>query len=393
MIKIVAAANAMKGSLSSVQAAASIARGVEDAFKIFSQNTGKNLTFSVIQKPVADGGDDTLDAIAEKFYKTPVIGPFGSPIEAKWGSLGQTAIIEMAKASGIALVPPSQLNPFVANTYGTGQLISKAIDEGFKDILLTIGGSATVDGGIGAISALGVQFYDKNGKSLKAFGNSAAGQIFNMDLTKILNKCKGVNISIACDVNNPLLGPSGASAIFGPQKIAPQNHVPKEKLERLVSELENNLKHLSEVMKKCTGKDVANMPGCGAAGGFPLSFCSILNSKVERGSKLVLDILNFNKLIDSDIVITCEGRCDIQTLHGKGPYEVCNVMKKSHVIMLCGGIESKEAEEGMLKAGANVVSSIVDGPNSLETCIHKTDELLQRASFRHVYSYLTTKYT
>ena len=389
MLRIVAAPNAMKGSLSASAAAASIARGVEEAFKFFNLKAGRSLKFQVIQKPVADGGDNTVDVIADKFYETPVCGPlFESTINAKWGSYGKTAIIEMAKASGIALVKPSQLDPFKATTYGTGQLISKAIDAGFKNILLTIGGSATVDGGIGAISALGAKFYDKNGNYIKKpFGNSIAGIINRINLTEIHQKCKDVKISIACDVDNPLLGPNGSAAVFGPQKLAPQNRNSEN-----VSKMENNLKNLSEVLEKVTGKKVAKLPGCGAAGGFPLSFCSILNAKMETGSKLVLDLLNFNKLKGADIVITCEGQCDIQTLHGKGPYAVCNMMKDSYVIMLCGGIESTEVEKGMIMAGANIVSSITDRPSTLDKCIQRTDELLRRATFRYVYSYLSAKF-
>ena len=392
MLKVVVAPNAMKGSLSTDLAAKSISKGVEDAFFFFSRNFKRDLKFDIISRPVADGGDDTLDAVAEKIYKTSVTGPFGEIINSRWGSRGNTAVIEMAKASGIAMVPSDRLDPFIANSYGTGELINAAIDKGFKDILLTIGGSATVEGGIGAGSALGALFYDKDGKQVKPFGNNAAGIIEKIDLSRIKQRCKDIKISIACDVDNPLLGPHGASAIFGPQKIAPKDREIPSILKSKVNKLEKNLKHLSEVLKKCTGKDVSQMPGSGAAGGFPLTFCSMLDAKLEKGSKLVLNLLGFDKLKDADIVITCEGRCDIQTLHGKGPYEVCNMMKKSHVIMLCGGIESKEAEEGMLKVGANVVSAITDGPTTLENSIKRTDELLQRAAFRHVYSYLTTKY-
>lgn len=389
MLRIIAAPNAMKGSLSASDAAASIAKGVEEAFNFFKRTTGKTLPFQVIQKPVADGGDNTVDVIADKFYETPVCGPlYESTVKAKWGSYGKTAIIEMAKASGIALIKPSELDPFHATTYGTGQLISKAIDDGFKNILLTIGGSATVDGGIGAISALGAKFYDKKGNYIKKpFGNSIAGMINKIDLTEIANKCRDIKISIACDVDNPLLGTNGSAAVFGPQKLSPQNRNPAN-----VRRMEENLKHLSEILQKETGKDVANLPGCGAAGGFPLSFCSILNAKIEKGSKLILKLLNFDKLKGSDIVITCEGQCDNQTLHGKGPFEVCNMMKDSYVIMLCGAIESSEVEKGMISAGANIVSSITDGPSTLDNCMIRTKELLQRSSFRYVYSYLSAKY-
>lgn len=389
MLRIVDAPNAMKGSLSASASALAISRGVEEAFKFFNLKYRKSLKFEVIQKPVADGGDNTVDVIADKFYETPVTGPlFESTVKAKWGSYKDTAIIEMAKASGIALVKPSQLDPFKATTYGTGQLISKAIDSGFKNILLTIGGSATVDGGIGAISALGAKFYDKNGNYIKKpFGNSIAGTINRINLTEIKQRCKDVKISIACDVDNPLLGPNGSAAVFGPQKLAPQNQNSEN-----VLKMEKNLKHLSEILERETGKKVSKIPGSGAAGGFPLSFCSILDAKMETGSKLVLDLLNFEKLKGADIVITCEGQCDSQTLHGKGPFAVCNMMKDSFVIMLCGGIESVEVERGMVMAGANIVSSITDKPSSLNNCIKRTKELLQRATFRQVYSYLSAKY-
>lgn len=394
MIKVVAAANAMKGSLSASSAAASIAKGVRQAFTFFEANHGKNLPYTIIEKPVADGGDDTVDAIAEHFYATTVCGPLGSPINAKWGSFGKTAVIEMAKASGLTLVPSFQLDPFQTTTYGTGQLISKAIDSGFKDILLTIGGSATIDGGIGAISALGAKFFNQKGQLIsKPFGNKSIAEIYSMDLTNIHKKCKDVKISIACDVDNPLLGPNGSAAIFGPQKIAPKNRSPQAKLNSLIGQLDRNLAHLSMILEKETGKkNIAKWPGSGAAGGFPLSFCSILDAKMANGSKLVLKLINFDKLKGADIVVTCEGRCDNQTLHGKGPYEVCKMMKGSHIIMLSGGIESFDVEKGMLNAGANIVSALADGPSTLENSIQRTDELLQRSAFRYVYSYLSTKY-
>lgn len=391
MIKVVAAPNAMKGSLTASLAADAIESGVIEAFKLFNAHNNKKIDFQVIKRPVADGGDDTLDAIAENTYITDVTGPFQQRISAKWGSRGNTAIIEMAKASGIALQPPEQLDPFKATTYGTGELIQQAIKKGFKDILLTIGGSATVEGGIGVLSALGCKFYDSRGKRVE-HGNDSTGLVSKVDLDDMISLTRGINFSIACDVNNPLLGPKGAAAVFGPQKLSPKIRNSPIELKRCVELMESNIANFATRIEQATGNVVRDMPGCGAAGGFPLGFCSILGAKMQTGAKLVLDLLNFSELKGSDIVITCEGMCDSQTLHGKGPFAVCEFMKGSHIVMLSGGIQDEFTENQMLKAGASIVESICDSPASLQSCCERAAELIKRASKMEVYSYLSAKY-
>ncbi|KAH0795198.1 Glycerate kinase [Histomonas meleagridis] len=381
----------MKGSLSARAASKAIASGASEAINFYTKNFGKKINFDLICQPIADGGDDTLDVLAEEKYQTNVTGPLLQNVTAQWGSRGKTAIIEMAKASGIALLDPKDLNPFKATTYGTGQLIEAAVKKGFKDILITIGGSATCDGGIGALAALGAKFYDSHGNKFIPYGNISTGKVASIDLGNAQSLLKGVKISIACDVDNPLLGNHGSIYTFGKQKLCPSIQNNQQKLKQALSDMEKNIAKYSHLITKTTNKNVENLPGCGAAGGFPLSFCPIFDAKLERGSSLVLKILEFDKYKGSDLVFTCEGQCDEQTLHGKGPYAVVKKLEGSHIVFLCGGIESEEVEKKMLSEGASIVASITDRPETLQECIEATPELLRRAAFRHTYSYLVSK--
>ena len=391
-LKFVAAMGSMKGSLSAKNSSIAVSNGIKNAFQQFYQNFGKTaskITYEIIERPAADGGDDTLDAIADKIYETKVMNPLGHEILAIWGARDNQAVIEMAKASGIALIKSDQLNPFITTTFGTGQLIFNAIKKGYKNILLTIGGSATIDGGIGALGALGAQFFDKNSQRIKPYGNSAAGIVQTADFSKMKTLFKGISIKIACDVTNPLFGPNGSSNIFGPQKLPPKIRMNEKELKKCINKMEKNLMNFNQVLIKSCNRDVSSLPGSGAAGGFPIGFCSVLNAKLDKGSKLVLDLLKFDELLDADVVFTSEGRCDNQTLSGKTPFAICQKMKNSKVMVLCGGIQNSEVEEKMLKSGATLVSSICDKPMTLEESQKRTPELIQRAASRITYFYLS----
>jgi glycerate kinase len=318
------------------------------------------------------------------------MGPFGTVISAKYGAVGDTAVIELANASGFNLQGRSQLNPFVATSWGTGQLISDAIDRKFRKILLGIGGSATVDGGIGAMAALGAKFYDSFNNEIKPFGNDACHKVKRVDATEFVSRCKDSAISFACDVDSPLLGPRGAACLFGPQKMSDAMRQ-SSKLAELVAKLEMGLKNLSGRMVECGGRDVQDIKGVGAAGGFPLGFCSFLDSKLENGAELIFRAINFEQYCKCDIAVTCEGFCDSQTLRGKSPYAVCKWMKGKHVIVICGGLENEDVEKGMLDAGASMVLPLVDRSMALDSSIARIKELLRRATFRGVYSYLMSR--
>lgn len=386
--RVVAATNAMKGTVTARDAASIVVEGVKDAVRLFRDVWKSEISVQTVMRPVADGGDDTVDVLAERKMITPVVGPFRDTVGAQWGVLGDTAVIELAKASGIALQNETQLNPFTATSYGTGQLISKAIDSGYKKVILAIGGSATVDGGIGAMGALGAKFYDNKNKLIEPHGSNACERAVRVDLSEFKNRCRGVDFSIACDVDSPLLGPTGAAAMFGPQKMAPIVRNNPEKRTEAVRKLEQNLDKFSKLLVSAGGKDVSNVKGIGAAGAFSLGFCSFGFAKLRRGADLVLDALKFDQYRDFDVAFTSEGFCDSQTLRGKAPYVVCEWMKRSHVIVLCGGIESADVERGMCRAGASVVTALVDRPMPLEEAIKKTPELMRRAAFRNFYQFL-----
>jgi len=391
-IKIVSAANAMKGSLSAQMASNAMASGAREAVMLFNDVFAKNIKADIIVRPIADGGDDTLDVIAEKFYNSTVTGPLGDKINAKWGSRGQTAIIELAKASGIALVNPNDLNPFKTTTFGTGELINEALKHGFKKMLLTIGGSATVDGGIGALSALGAKFYNENNDIIHPFGNTAVGKVKRINMDSLKELAKEIEITFACDVENPLLGPNGASFVFGPQKLSPKIRNDQILRQDALVKMDMNLKQFSTILKDQLGVDPSIMKGSGAAGGFPIGFTTAMGAKLKKGADLVLDILQFDTLKDADIVLTSEGRFDSQTLCGKAPFALTKRMMKSQVIILAGSIESPEVEKNILKEGASLIAPISDAPLSLEECMNRTNELMHNCAMRNVFAYLKTKF-
>lgn len=386
-IKILSSANAMKGSLSAKQTSECIAKGVNKAFQKYNSLYSKNLNPEILIKPIADGGDDTVDVIADTFYKNTVKGPLCDPVEARWGSRGDTAVIEMAKSSGIALLPEDKLNPFVTTTFGTGELIMEAINKGFKKILLTIGGSATVDGGIGALAAMGAKFYDKNNELILPYGNSSLGKVAKIDFSAF-DKFKVVSFSIACDVDNILLGEKGSAAIFGPQKLAPSVRNDKSAKEKAVKEMDANLENFANIVKEATGKDIKLIKGIGAAGGLSIGFVAVFDAILKPGSEFILDLLEITEEMSPDIIITSEGKCDISTLNNKAPYALIKRFKKSYSIILTGAIESEEVEMKLNEAGASQVLTIEDGPINLSESMKRCAELIERASYRAVFAFL-----
>jgi glycerate kinase len=292
----------------------------------------------------------------------------------------------MAQASGIVLIKdPFLLDPLRASTFGTGQLIKKAVKHGFRKILLAIGGSATVDGGMGALSALGVKFYDKGGSIIREFGNKAAGIIHSIDFSQMQNILHGIDVSIACDVENPLLGINGSSVVYGPQKSSPK--LSKNELNDLLFLMDQNLNNFNEAIIRSTGHDYSNLKGSGAAGGFPIGFCAFADAKLVKGADLVLNWIHFDE-IKADQVFTCEGFCDRSTLMGKASFAVCQSKKDSYVSVLTGGIESIEVEKKLFRAGAKSISVLADRPMTLEESLRNATKLLERSAFRENYSFL-----
>lgn len=265
---------------------------------------------------VADGGEGTMEAIVKSlngsFIETTVSDPIGRAVKARYGIIdnGQTAVIEMAVASGLTLLKPEERNPMHTTTYGTGELIADAISRGCRRFLVGIGGSATNDGGTGMLSALGFRFLDKERNTLKGCGVTLA-EIVSIDASQAMSELKDCEFVIACDVTAPLYGPNGAAHVFAPQKGANKE---------MVAQLDAGLRNFASAIYQFNGKDVAHIPGGGAAGGMGAGMYALLNSRLERGIDMVLNAIRFDDIITgSDLVVTGEGRIDRQTVMGKAP--------------------------------------------------------------------------
>ncbi|MFB4164430.1 glycerate kinase [Alteribacillus sp. JSM 102045] len=366
-MKIVIAPDSFKESMTALEAAQSIEKG-------FKEYIGENLTSEII--PMADGGEGTTrsmaDALNGTIYTKTVTGPDGSKVEASYAILHDTntAVMEMAEASGIGLTVKEKRNPLKATTYGTGELIKAALDQGVEKIILGIGGSATNDGGAGMVQALGGKLLDGNNNDLEA-GGEALSQLRKIDLSGLDKRLKHTNIVTACDVNNPLTGPNGASAVYGPQKGAD---------DRMVKILDDALHHYAEVIKSELEMDVENLPGAGAAGGLGAGLTAFLNASLEPGIDIVLKEANFYERVKgADLIITGEGKIDHQTVFGKTPVGVAKASAESTsapVIALCGQLG--EGYEAVFSHGITAAFSIMPGPESVETAMANGKEYISK---------------
>lgn len=355
-MKIVIAPDSFKESLSALD----VAKAIEEGFKEIYPHA------QCIKLPMADGGEGTVESMVAatggKRIECVVTGPLGQSVAAFYGWLGdgKTAVIEMAAASGLHLVANEQRDPCLTTTFGTGELILAALDQGARHIILGIGGSATNDGGAGMMQALGARLLDHQGHEL-APGGAALAQLAKIDLTRLDPRLAAVELRVACDVDNPLCGPQGASAIFGPQKGA----TPEK-----VQQLDAALKQWGEQIEQTTGKRVIDLAGAGAAGGMGAALSGLLMGRLEPGIKIVTDALNLAQAVQgADLVITGEGRIDSQTVHGKTPVGVASVAKQFAVptIALAGGMTKDYAivHEHGLDAVFSVVNRIVTLPEAM----------------------------
>ncbi|MDX9917732.1 MAG: glycerate kinase [Gudongella sp.] len=362
-MNLLIASDSFKGSLSSIEVSNALERG------LLSVMPNANIT----KLPIADGGEGTVDALITAtggtIINTEVTGPSGNTIDSYFGILPDgSAIIEMAAASGITLVKDGILDPLNTTTYGTGELIKKALEMGCKKLYIGIGGSATNDGGIGMAQALGISFKDKNGEELP-FGGGNLNKLQTIDIlnsNKLLNEAEIIVIS---DVTNPLCGPNGASFVYGPQKGATPE---------MVEQLDNNLMHLADKIKEQLEKDVLDMPGSGAAGGLGAGLVAFCNARLERGIDIMLEILKFDeKLENADVVITGEGRIDSQSAHGKAISGIAKRAKSKNVpvIAIGGGLE--EGYEELYNTGVDLILPIVDKPMPLEEAIKNAASLVE----------------
>ena len=360
-MKIVIAPDSYKERLSATEVAQAIEKGFREIFP----------EAQFVSVPVADGGEGTVEAMIAatqgRAVTSTVTGPLGDTVEAQWGISGdgQTAFIEMAAASGLALVPPELRNPLITTSYGTGELILQALESGVKNIIIGIGGSATNDGGAGMVQALGAKLCDANGADI-GFGGGSLMSLNNIDIRHLDARLQTCSIRVACDVTNPLTGTSGASFIFGPQKGA---------TEAMIRELDHNLAHFADVIKKSLRVDVKEVPGAGAAGGMGAALMAFLGAELRSGIEIVTQALNLEEHIhDCTLVVTGEGRLDSQSIHGKVPVGVASVAKKYHkpVIGIAGSLTR---DVGIVhQYGIDSVFSVLNRIGSLEEAFRDAAE-------------------
>ncbi|MCY6356352.1 glycerate kinase family protein [Clostridium sp. ZS2-4] len=332
MKKIIISPDSFKGTMSSIEVCNIIEQGIENIFP----NT------EVVKIPIADGGEGTVDAFltamgGEKI-KVKVKGPLFEELEAFYGILPdkETAVIEMAAASGITLVEDRK-NPLLTTTYGTGQLIFDALNRGCSKIIIGIGGSATNDGGIGMAAALGAKFLDKENKEIDLNGGGLE-KLESIDTSGIDKRIKNCTIVAACDVDNPLYGPTGSAYVFAPQKGAD---------ERMVKILDENLKNFAGRVRRDLEIDVQDIPGSGAAGGLGAGLVAFAGAKLQPGIKIVLDVVKYDEIIsNADLIITGEGKIDGQSLRGKVPVGIAEKASKYHIpVIAIVGAVGDEAEK------------------------------------------------
>lgn len=368
-MRIIVAPDSYKGSVSALGVAEAMERGIHAVFP----------DAEVVKVPIADGGEGTVEALVAatggRITRTEVPGPMGGPVLAAWGVLGDgaTAVIEMAAASGLPLVPRDLRDPRVASTAGTGWLLKAALDAGLRKMVVGIGGSATNDGGTGLASALGAAFLDADGRPLPP-GGAAMARLDRIDLSGLDPRLAECEIMVACDVDNPLTGPRGASAIYGPQKGATPE---------MVQELDRALGVLAQVALRATGRDIAGLPGAGAAGGLGAGLLWFTPARLRPGVEIVLEATGFEALVaEADLVITGEGRTDAQTAMGKAPVGVAAVAQRHGVPVVClsGGLG--DGAEAVLSRGIGALASIVPQPMTLDACVSQGAALVEAGAER-----------
>ena len=361
-MKVVVAIDSFKGSLSSMEAGQAIAEGVKRVYQ----------HAEVVVRPLADGGEGTVEALVEGmggvFVTKEVTGPLGEKVEAVYGiieskdDLSKTAIIEMSAAAGITLVPEESRNPMNTTTYGVGELILDAIERGCRHFIVGIGGSATNDGGVGMLQALGYDFVTREGKPI-SYGGNGLRELVSIKETNVHPKLKECTFKVACDVTNPLCGENGSSAIFGPQKGATPE---------MVQELDQLLLHYAELSKSINSYADRFYPGTGAAGGMGFAFLTYTNATLESGIQIVLTETKLEELIaTADFVVTGEGRLDGQTALGKAPIGVAALAKKyqKKVLAFAGAVtpDAKECNQH----GINAFFPILRGVVTLKEAMNK----------------------
>ena len=366
-MKIVIAPQEFKESLRGIEIAQAMREGVSRVWP----------DADTLLVPVADGGDGTLQSLVDasdgELMTATVDDPLGRPIDAVWGALGDggTAVIEMARSSGLALLKPEERDPLVTTTYGVGQLMSLALDAGYRHLIIGIGGSATNDGGAGMAQALGASLLDSNGNELVR-GGGALANLSRIDVSGLEVRLSDTKIDVACDVNNPLCGETGASAIFGPQKGADAE---------TVTYLDNALHRYGNLLQRDLGRDVMEVPGAGAAGGLGAGLMAFTDAQLRPGADIVIDALDLDaRLKGASLVIVGEGQTDRSTIFHKAPVAVAQRAKAFGIPTVAISGSLGDGYELVHEYGIDAAFSILDCCMTLEDAMSDTAELVTKAT-------------
>ena len=367
-MKIVIAPDKFKGSLTSME----IIRIIKESAHKFFKNV------EVVEVPVADGGDGTVEALVYatggEIKKATAHDPLGRPLECIYGYAQGTAVVGMSECSGLALLSDAERDPMETSSDGTGELIGKALGDGYKKILVGIGGSATNDGGTGAMQALGLKFYRTDGREIKRMCGKELINIASIDDTGLDPRLKGAEISVMCDVTNPLTGSEGATYTYGPQKGAD---------EKKLKALEAGMLSYEKLVNEYAGQKISSVPGTGAAGGIGYALMCFAGAKLISGIDAVLELVRFNKLIEgAGLIITGEGRVDSQSAQGKVVHGVAKYAKAAGVpvVVIAGSIG--EGAKDVFSLGVDAMLAIPEAPVSLEYCIEHAAELVKNSADR-----------
>jgi glycerate kinase len=368
---IVIAPDSYKGGLTSLQVAAAIEKGIRRVLA----------DAECTRVPMADGGEGTVqslvDATGGRFIRKTVKGPAVKPVKARYGMLadGETAVIEMAEASGLPLVAGRARNPLRTTTYGTGELMLDAMQRGARRLIIGIGGSATTDGGAGMAQALGVKFRDRNGAVIRAAASGGMlDRIAEIDMSGLHEAVAKTAITVACDVDNPLYGKRGAARVFGPQKGATPE---------AVETLDANLRHFGNLMKKALGRDVARLEGAGAAGGLGAGLMAFAGAELRSGIDIVIEAVHLEEHVkNADLVITGEGQVDFQTAYGKTPAGVAKVAGRYHVPVVAIGGGLADNARDIFRHGIHGIEAAVARAMTLEEAMASSKDYIANAAER-----------
>ena len=371
---IVIAPQSLKGSLTAAEAGKAIQQGVLAVYP--------TATTTIV--PIADGGEGTVQALVDgtggQIIHQQVTGPLGEPVEAFYGLLGDghSAVIEMAACAGLPLVPPERRDPAIATTYGVGELLKDALNRGCRHFIIGIGGSATNDGGAGMAQALGANLLDEQGQEIQP-GGAALSRLAHISLTNMDPRWQECEIEVACDVTNPLYGPQGASAIYGPQKGATP---------AMVETLDTALRHYADIIERDLSMHVADIPGAGAAGGLGAGLLAFLQAKLRPGAQIVLAAAQLERhLSTADLVITAEGQIDMQTAYGKSVGAVAALAKRYQLPVLALAGSLGQHYRSVYDLGVDAVAVLPSGPMSLAYAMEHAATLLADTTERIIRCY------